>query len=74
MNTQTRPELICTGCGKRPNELDEYVGVAQAENMTPDDYVWEEEGTLNMENGHFLCTSCYVHRGMPSTPRGWTAP
>lgn len=72
-------ELICTGCGKSPSELDEYVSAASEEatrvpgGITPDDYCWDEEGTLNRENGHFLCTSCYVAAGMPSSPRGWTA-
>jgi hypothetical protein len=41
--------------------------------MTPDDFVWREEGTLNRETGHFLCTSCYIKAGMPSSPRGWVA-
>jgi hypothetical protein len=74
-----RPELICVGCGKTPDELDEYVSAAREEcsgvpDMTPDDYVWQEEGTLNRENGHFTCTDCYVRAGMPSWPRGWAAP
>lgn len=67
-------DLLCIGCNKPPAELDEYSGVAEIEDMSPDDYVWEEEGTLNRENGHFLCTDCYVRAGMPSTPRGWVAP
>lgn len=66
-------ELTCTGCGKSPSELDEYIGAGEANGMTPDDYCWDEEGTLNRENGHFLCTSCYIKAGMPSSPRGWTA-
>lgn len=73
-------DLLCVGCGKSPSELDEYVAAASEEatgvagGMTPDDYVWQEEGTLNRENGHFLCTSCYIRAGMPSSPRGWVAP
>lgn len=72
-------ELICTGCGKEPADIDEYSTKAVREysgdnEMTPDQYVWEEEGTLNRENGHFLCTNCYVKAGMPSTPRGWVTP
>lgn len=75
----SRPTLICSGCNKSPSELDEYIAAASPEhsglpNMTPEDYCWEEEGTLNRENGHFLCTHCYVKAGMPSTPRGWTTP
>lgn len=72
-------DLLCVGCGKTPSELEEYVNAASEEasgkpDMTPDDYVWQEEGTLNRENGHFLCTSCYIGAGMPSSPRGWSAP
>lgn len=74
MSEKSRPELFCRGCGKRPSEIDEYKDMGEVENMTPDDYCWEEEGTLNRENGHFLCTSCYIGAGMPSSPRGWTTP
>jgi hypothetical protein len=74
-----RPAQICVGCGKRPDELAEYVSAASeahsgVTDMTADDYVWQEEGTLNPENGHFLCTDCYVRAGMPSSPRGWVTP
>lgn len=72
-------ELMCAGCGKSPSEIDEYVSAASEEHsgypdVTPEQYVWKEEGTLNRENGHFLCTECYVRAGMPSSPRGWVAP
>lgn len=70
--TTQRP--VCTGCNKRPYEIEEYVEIAKEEGMTPDDYVREGEGTYNSDNGHFLCTSCYVRAGMPSSPMGWTAP
>lgn len=69
-----RPQAFCLGCKKQPSELDEYVDAASDAGMTPDDYCWKEEGTLNLENGHFLCTSCYIKAGMPSSPRGWVAP
>jgi hypothetical protein len=79
MHDGNRPELICVGCNKRPNELAEYVSAASeahsgVADMTADDYVWQEEGTLNRENGHFLCTNCYIKAGMPSSRRGWVAP
>ena len=70
--TQCNP--LCVGCDKRPDELEEYIEHAAIEEMTPDEYVRQEEGTYNPENGHFLCTACYVRAGMPSSPRGWTAP
>jgi hypothetical protein len=65
--------LLCRRCGKTPSELYEYVNAAGSD-MTPDEYVWQEEGTLNRENGHFLCTDCYITAGMPSSPRGWVTP
>ncbi len=68
-----RPNMICIGCQKSPSELPEYVEMGQKEGMSADDYCWEEEGTLNTENGHFLCTECYVKAGCPSSPTGWTA-
>jgi hypothetical protein len=69
---------VCTGCGKHPDELEEYVEAANADNygspISADDYVRREEGTYNPENGHFLCTDCYCAAGMPSLPgRGWRA-
>jgi hypothetical protein len=69
-----RPELVCIGCQRRPREIGEYVEAARAAGMSPAGYVWAEEGTLNSENGHFLCTSCYVLAGMPVRPGGWRAP
>ena len=68
------PELICIGCGGKPYEFNEYVDIAESEGITPDEYVWREEGTLNPDNGHFLCDRCYIMAGMPSSPDGWIAP
>lgn len=69
-------KLICTGCNKEPKEIPEFVECAAEENITPDEYVWQEEGTLNRSNGHFLCTDCYIKEGMPSLPypKRWVAP
>lgn len=68
---------ICVGCGKRPNELPEYIEAAREDARCKGDadrYVVLEEGTLNRENGHFLCTPCYIEAGQPSSPGGWHAP
>jgi hypothetical protein len=69
-------EIRCNGCKKEPEELPEYVLHAQYEGMTPTEYVIEEEGTYNPENGHFLCTACYMKAGSPSMPfpYRWIAP
>jgi hypothetical protein len=69
-----KPEPICTGCNKGPYQLYEYVEAAKENNMGINEYVEQEEGTYNKTNGHFLCTSCYVKAGMPSSPTGWVAP
>jgi hypothetical protein len=65
---------ICTGCGKTPAELEEYVEAAREYECSPETYVRNEEGTYNPLNGHFLCTPCYVRAGMPTSPEGWVAP
>ena len=74
-----RPQAFCLGCKREPGEIQEYIDAASpecygGEGTTPENYVWEEEGTLNFENGHFLCTECYVKADCPSSPRGWVAP
>lgn len=71
---RTQPEVICVGCNKRPSQLKEYAELAKELHITPDEYVRKEEGTFNWENGHFLCTPCYIKAGMPSSPTGWKAP
>lgn len=66
---------ICIGCNKHPDDIGEYIDESRPlRGITPDDYVRSEEGTYNRENGHFLCTGCYVKAGMPSSPTGWKAP
>jgi hypothetical protein len=61
-------KLICAGCGKTPSQIAEYVeAAAHAQwHMTPDDYVWENEGTLNRKTGRFWCDECYIDLGCPS--------
>ena len=68
------PKPICVGCDKTPDQLPEYVSIAEEEGMSPDEFVRTEEGTYNKENGHFLCTPCYVDAGMPASRHGWVAP
>jgi len=65
---------LCIGCNKRPIELAEYRAAAEGEDFSPDDYVRAREGTYNSENGHFLCTPCYINAGMPGSVSGWVAP
>lgn len=65
---------VCIGCRRVPAAIHECVEAARGIGFTPDDYMRREEGTYNRENGHFLCTSCYITAGMPSSPIGWKAP
>lgn len=69
----THIEPICTGCQRHPDEIPEYIEQSMNLDITPDKFVRREEGTYNRENGHFLCTECYIKAGMPSTERGWYA-
>jgi len=79
---QLEANLICravmpdgdAGCGRVPDEISEYQPESTGELLSPRAYVMREEGTLNRQNGHFLCTSCYIKAGQPSSPWGWTAP
>lgn len=74
--------MICQGCGKTPLQLGgEYRDLLMEDEDSPQptdqqvlDCAWREEGTLNTENGHFLCNMCYIKAGMPSSPRGWRCP
>jgi hypothetical protein len=73
-----RPELSCIRCKRRPAELHSVKMFAQARKMSPDDFVWHEDGTLNKSTGAFACDDCYVLMGMPlrsrDDPRGaWKA-
>jgi len=58
-------ELICKQCGKKPDEIQEYIDAAVQEGCTPDEYVFMQEGTLNRQTGLFYCTKCYIQIGMP---------
>lgn len=58
-------EMRCKVCGKKPDEIDEYIDMARQEETTPELFVKTEEGTYNRETGKFYCTSCYIKIGMP---------
>lgn len=57
--------LRCNGCGRHPQTIDEYRTMAEREETTPAKFVIENEGTLNRDNGHFWCTTCYISAGQP---------
>ena len=61
-------ELRCKVCGRKPEEIEEYVEMVESQPEhydSPDDFVLLEEGTLNRETGQFYCTACYIQAGMP---------
>lgn len=64
----------CVGCGRAPAAIAEYATAARQADMDPDQYVAMQEGTFNVENGHFACTACYIDMGAPTSPAGWVAP
>lgn len=76
----TKP--VCIGCGKHPIALPEYLDLLRSDEDDDtvfdeeaiDQVVRDEEGTYNWENGHFLCTACYIAAGQPSSKYGWVAP
>jgi hypothetical protein len=67
---------ICIGCGRRPEDLGEYIDAAHFAEVTPIEYVINEEGTYNSLNGHFMCSPCYIVNGQPSrrAPDRWICP
>lgn len=58
-------EIKCKSCGKRPHEISEYINMAIEYEITPEEYVRQEEGTYNPRTGMFYCTMCYINAGMP---------
>lgn len=69
-----KPTPVCIGCKLRPGDIPEYIEMASLEDMTPEEFVRTEEGTYNLDNGHFACTTCYIRMGLPTEPFGWVAP
>ena len=69
-------EIRCCCCGKKPEELEEYIEGAHEEGMTPEAYVQQEEGTFDPDTGGFACSPCYIRMGMPTRPYpdSWRAP
>jgi hypothetical protein len=43
-------------------------------NQTRAQYVIANEGTYNRVSGHFLCDTCYIKAGIPTSPLGWVCP
>lgn len=54
----------CAICGRKPDEIQEYIDCAKDEDMTPEEYV-RTDGTYNHRTKKFYCSSCYIKIGMP---------
>lgn len=57
--------MRCKVCGKQPHEIEEYTYYAKENEMTPEEFVRQQEGTYNPETQLFYCTECYFRVGMP---------
>lgn len=58
--------IKCKICKRRPNEIDEYLKLANMYCITPEKFIIDEEGTYNPKTKLFYCTDCYIKIGMPS--------
>lgn len=63
-------------CGRSPAEIPYIVELSLVQGVTPDEWVLENEGTLNPENLHFACDECYIVLGTPAllVPERWVMP
>ncbi len=62
----TKVTCTCSHCGKKAEELEEYIELAKIENYEDaNEAVIKSEGTYNSESNTFYCTPCYVEIGMP---------
>lgn len=59
------PDVRCLGCGRPPDEIDEYIQMARETRKSPVEFVKTEEGTYNSATGRFWCTRCYIEAGLP---------
>lgn len=81
MNTRSLPIPHCPGCKKDASEISSVCQFAREEQVTPEEWVRQEEGTYNRENGHFLCDSCFIteesrlgRRLVGTNGRPWVCP
>lgn len=58
-------KVKCRGCGKCPDALKECVNGSRIEEVTPEEYVKQNDGTYNPATGLFYCDMCYVKSGCP---------
>ena len=61
----TNMTIKCKVCNRKPDEILEYTIAADEEGITPEDYVFKNEGTFNFSTSLFYCTKCYINKGIP---------
>ena len=57
--------MKCNICQRKPEDIEEYQIEAEVNDMTPEQFVIQEEGTYNPVDNIFTCTRCYISIGMP---------
>lgn len=62
-------------CNRYADQIPSVVYEARLVDLSPEQWVFQEEGTFNIHNLHFACDECYIKLGTPSAPGpGWKAP
>jgi hypothetical protein len=82
MELPTPYDPMCEHFARDMEYLDTYIEAeeladpeaALTQGELREEYVRQNEGTYNPENGHFLCDACYIRAGTPSSPTGWKCP
>jgi hypothetical protein len=64
--------VTCAGCNKTPDKIADVREAAEAERMSPADWVATLDPTYNKRTGHFMCTDCYMEAGIKDP--AWRAP
>ena len=55
----------CRECRRKPEEIPEYVEMAEVEGYSSAEEAARTDGTFNPLTEQFYCTECYIEVGMP---------
>jgi hypothetical protein len=64
---------VCCECKRKPRDIPGYISMAAEFGITPEEFVRQNEGTLNTSTGLFCCDGCYIKLGTPTSRKGWKA-
>lgn len=53
-------EMKCKFCGRKAEDIEEYIEGAMLEGITPEEYVEKYEFSYNSSTGIFVCTDCHI--------------